>query len=136
MFGFNINTPSVLTDQLPALEAATTSEIVRTNSNALHAARKSFIEAESSEKIWRELVSNVRTYEYKEFVTSNTVYHRRQNSKVWCVPAKVLVKEGQCVLIKHGGAFYRMHPCYLMMANKELGSSRNEGNKTAKTEIN
>ena len=37
-----VNTPSVLTDQLPALEAATSSEIVRTNSNALHAVRKSF----------------------------------------------------------------------------------------------
>ena len=47
VFGFNINTPSVLIDQLPALEAPTTSEMIRTN---LHVARKSFIEAESSEK--------------------------------------------------------------------------------------
>ena len=46
-FGFNINTPTVLIDQLPALEAPTTSEMIRTN---LHVARKSFIEAESSEK--------------------------------------------------------------------------------------
>ena len=56
-------------------------------------------------------------------------------------------KEGQCVLIKHGGAFYRKHPGHLMKANKEFGSPRNErnkklrtprneGNKTAKNEIN
>ena len=31
VFGFDINTSSVLTDQLPALEAATTSEMLRAN---------------------------------------------------------------------------------------------------------
>ena len=41
VFGFNINTPSVLTDQLLALEAATTSDVVRVNLNASHAVRKS-----------------------------------------------------------------------------------------------
>ena len=44
-------------------------------------------------------------------------------------PAKVLGKEGQCVLIRHGGVFYWMLPCHLMKGNKELGSPRNEGNK-------
>ena len=44
VFGFDINIPSVLTDQLSALEVATTSEMVRTNLNALHAVKKSFIE--------------------------------------------------------------------------------------------
>ena len=38
---------SVLTDQLPALEAATTSKMVRKN---LNEARKNFIEADSREK--------------------------------------------------------------------------------------
>ena len=45
-----IYTSSVLTDQLPALKAATTSKIIKKNLNALHAARKSFIETESREK--------------------------------------------------------------------------------------
>ena len=43
-------------------------------------------------------------------------------------------KEGQCVLIRHDRAFYRMHLCHLMKANKKFG--RNEGNKTAKNKIN
>ena len=73
VFGFNINTPSVLTGQIPALKAATTSEMVRTNLNTLHTARKSFIEAESSEKIQRALRSNVRTYEDEEFLTRDTI---------------------------------------------------------------
>ena len=91
--GFDINTSSVLTDRLPALEAATTSEMVRTNLNALYAARKSFIEAESSEKNWRAQRPNVRTY-VDEFVTGDTVYYRRQNCKGWRGPAKILGKEG------------------------------------------
>ena len=79
VFGFNINTPSVLVDHLPELEAPTTIEILRTNLNALHATRKSFIESESSEKIRRPLRSNVRTYADEEFVAGDTVYYRRQN---------------------------------------------------------
>ena len=35
VFGFNINIPSVLTDQLSTLEAATTHVMVRTNLNVL-----------------------------------------------------------------------------------------------------
>ena len=50
VFVFNINTPSVLTDLLPAVESASTSEMVRIDLISLHAARKSFIEAEYSEK--------------------------------------------------------------------------------------
>ena len=132
---FNINTPSVLTDQLSALEAATTSEMVRLNLNALHAVRKSFREAESNEKIWRALRSNVRTYVNEEFVTDDS-YYRRQNCKGWHSPAKILGKDGQCVLIRHSGAFYKMHPYHLMKANKEFGFSRDEGNRTTKNEIN
>ena len=51
VLGFNINTPSVLTDELPALKAATTSDMVRKNLNARHVAKKNFKEAESSEEL-------------------------------------------------------------------------------------
>ena len=61
VFGSNINTPLILTHWLSALEAATTSDMVRVNLNALYAVRKSFMEVESSKKIWRALRSNVRT---------------------------------------------------------------------------
>ena len=116
---------------------------IGTNLNTLHAARRSFIEAESSEKIRRALRFDVRTYVDEEFVTGDTVYYRRQNWKGSHSPAKVLGQEGQCVLIRHVGTFYRMHPSHLMKANKEFGSLRKEGNKewgslnqTAKNEIN
>ena len=50
VFGHNINIPSVLVDNLSALESTTSSDIIRKNMNAMHVARQKFIEAESSEK--------------------------------------------------------------------------------------
>ena len=79
VIGSNINTLSILTDQLPTLEATTTCNLVRVSLNALHAARKSFIEAESGKKIQRVLKSKVKTDE--GFVTSDSVYYRRQSCK-------------------------------------------------------
>lgn len=136
VFGSNISTPSVLNDRLPALETATTSDMVRINLNALHAVRKSFMEAESSERIRRALRYNVRTYADEGFVTGDCVYYRRQNYNGWRGPAKVLGKEGQYVLIRHGGAFFRMHPCHLMKVDKELQNPRNEENTNSSNEMN
>lgn len=129
VFGFNVNTPSILTDQLPAMESSTTSDMVRKNLNALHSARRNFLEAESSERIRRALRSNVRTYADEDYATGDQIYYRRQGFKGWRGPAKVLGREGQFVLIRHGGAFYRMHPCQLMKVNK------NNEKRTKKAEM-
>ena len=63
------------------------------------------------------LQSDIRTCAAKRFVTGDSVYNRRQNYKNWYGPAKVLGKEGQCVLIRHGGTFYRMYLCHSMKVN-------------------
>lgn len=94
------------------------------------------MEAKSSERIRRALRYNVRTYADEGFVTGDCVYYRRQNYNGWHGPAKVLGKEGQCVLIRHGGAFFRMHPCHLMEVDKELQSPRNEENTNSSNEMN
>ena len=87
------------------------------------------------EKIWRAWRSNVRMYADEEFVMGDIVYYRRQKFKEWHCPAKVLGEESQCVLIRHGKAFYRIHLCHLVKAKKEFGSPRIKGNKNVKTEI-
>ena len=79
VFSFNINTASVFTDKLSVFKAATTTEMVRINSNVLYAVRKSIMEVESSEKIQKALRSNVRTYVDEGFVKGDTVYYKRQN---------------------------------------------------------
>ena len=59
------------------------------------------MEAELREKNQIALRSNVRTYMEEGFDTDDSVYYRRQNCKGWCGPAKVLGKQGQCILIRH-----------------------------------
>ena len=118
VFGRNTNTPSVLIDRPPALESATSSDLIRINMNAMHSARKRYVEAESSEKIRRALRLRVRPYADVVFVNGEKVYYRRKNYKGWKGPAVVLGQERQFVLIRHGGAFYRVHPCQLMKKNK------------------
>ena len=59
VFGNNPNFPSTLTDELPALEGITRSKTVGEHVASLHATRKAFTEAESSEKIGRALRKQV-----------------------------------------------------------------------------
>lgn len=47
VFGCNPNLPSIFTNEPPALEGTTISDIVGKHLNTLHDARKAFIEAES-----------------------------------------------------------------------------------------
>ena len=126
VFGRNINLPSVLTDELPALEPTQSSDVVRKNLEAMHAARQNFIKAESSEKIRRAMRHKVRSYADHRFENGEKVYYRRRKFKGWKGPATVIGEEGKVVLIRHGSAYYRCHPCHLM---KKLCRKTNKADK-------
>ena len=125
VFGRNINTPSVLTDNPPALSSVTSSDIIRNNLNAMHSARKNYMAAEASEKIRRALRHKVRSYADVSYVNGDKVYYRRKNFKGWKGPAVVLGQDGQFVLVRHGGAFFRVHPCQLMKTDQRADLNRN-----------
>ena len=110
VFGRNINTPSVLTDRLPALTQVTSSDMMRETINAVHSSRTNYIAAESSDKIKKALRHKVRSYADIAYEKGDKVYYRRKNYKGWKGPAIVLGQDGQLVLVRHGGAFYRVHP--------------------------
>ena len=61
VYGKNLNIPSVMTDNPPALEGSTISSSFAQHINTLHAASRSYIEVESSEHICKAL-------RYKMFV--------------------------------------------------------------------
>ena len=124
VLGSNINLPSVLTDNLPAHEIPQ-SEIVRQKLSALHNSRKNFIAAESSERIKRALRHPVRTYSEQIYEPGEKVYYKRKDYKGWKGPAKVLGKKGNFVLIRHGNAFYRCHPCHVMKVHSQGGNDSN-----------
>ena len=133
VFGTNVNLPSVITDLPPALESSVSSDVVRNKLNALHKARQNFIKAESSERIKRALRHNVRTYSEEVFEAGDKVFYRRRAFKGWKGPGIVLGKEGNFVLLRHGNAFYRCHPCHLMKVVKHgISESNTEGNGSLK----
>ena len=47
------------------------------------------------------------------YVTGDSVYYKRIDSKEWHGPAKVLGQDGQQVLAKNGSNYNRVHPCCL-----------------------
>ena len=53
VFGKKTNLPGVMSDKLPALEGTTSSGIFAQHLNALHEARRAYIQTEANERIRR-----------------------------------------------------------------------------------
>ena len=70
VFGTNPNLPNIMTDKLPALIGSISSEIFAKNLNALHSARKAYIQSESEESIRRALRYKVQ----KKFSIMGTMF--------------------------------------------------------------
>ena len=112
--GFTPKMSSVLADSPPALKEST-NKIVSKNLEAIAATRKAFIESVSREKVKRALKHNLRTSNDQNYVTGDVVFYKRNDSKKWKGPAKVLGTDSQQVLLKHGGIYVRVHKCRLML---------------------
>ena len=115
--GYNPKLPSVLSNRPPAMEsnAECLSDAVSQHLWAMGAARKAFIESESSEKLKRALRHNLRTKNNAKFFTGDSVYYKRMDCKKWKGPGKVIGHDSQQVLIKHGGTYVRVHPCRVVL---------------------
>lgn len=142
VFGRNPNLPFVLNNKPPALEGVTSSEIVRSNLNAIHKARQEFIKMESCEKIRRALRARMRTYDNIKYLPGDSVYFKRDGEDQWKGPAKVICQEGSKVLIKCiGKSIISVHTCRLQLANETLNHDekgqhqRNDSSPTDKKEL-
>ena len=112
--------PAVLNDKPSALTPTLSSDIIHANLNALHAARSAFIESERSERLRQALQNNIRTYIDTPILTGDKVYYKRLDARRWRGPAIVLGKDGQQVLLKHGGYYIRVHPCRLRLVQESI----------------
>ena len=127
VFSRNPTLPCLQNSKPPALNAGTSSDIIRRNLEALHTARQAFVASESSEKVRRALSHNIRTSADQKYFTNDKVYYKRQDSKNWKGPGVVLGQEGQQVLVKHGGVYIRVHPCRLSLVKETfVGGDSNE----------
>ena len=118
VFGVSPNLPNIMKDSLPALEGSTTSETFAKHINALHAARRAFIESESDERLRRALRSKVRASE-QIFENGDNVFYKREGKDRWLGPGKVVFQDGKVVFVRHGGIFVRVSPNRLCKINND-----------------
>lgn len=133
VFGQNPNLPSVLVDKLPALEGTTVSAKVGEHISALHASRKAFTEAESSERIRRALRKQLRPTD-DMYVTGDKVFYKRADCPEWKGPGVVIGQDGAVVFIRHGGTLVRVHQSRLCKANTQNQESQDKQNEQANSQ--
>ena len=114
----------MVSDLPPALTKTTSSDIIRKNLDTLHSARSNYIKNESAERIRRALRHKTRTYVNVAYERGDSVYYRRAGKKGWRGPARVIGHDHKVVLVRHGAAFYRRHPCHLMKVNADLNTGK------------
>ena len=112
VYGRNPKLPSTLSDELPALEGITTSEMVAKHLNASNSARRASIAAEISEKIQRALRHKVRT-NGKVHQSGAHVYFKRDEQKEWKGPATVIGQDGKTVILMYGSNIVRAHETHV-----------------------
>ncbi|CAG2191491.1 unnamed protein product [Mytilus edulis] len=119
VFGTNPNLPNVLNDKPPTLEHNTVSQTFAIHLNALHSGRRSFIQAESSERIRRALRHKIRA-SGECFQHGDKVYYKRDDDNKWKGPGTVLGQDGKVVFVRHGSIYVRVHPCRLIRCGTEF----------------
>ena len=107
--------PGILVDKPPALEEKDYQDLLLENLSAMKNARRAFIESESSERIKRALIHNIRPSSNNKFYIGDSVYYKRMDSRKWKGPGKVIGHDAQQILIKHGSIFVRVHPCRVLL---------------------
>ena len=123
VFGRNPNLPSVLSAKPPALRDITPSKLIAEHLNTLHAARKAFVECESSKKIKTALKHQTRTSTSKTFLNGDKVYYKRDGEKGWRGPAIVIGVDGKQLFIRHGGSCVRVSPCHVQSVRNTVERS-------------
>ena len=131
VFGQNPSVPGLLDDHLnfSTLNTETASKILADNNNARTVARKKFVELENDSCLKRALKERVYEGRNKEYKTGDQVYFKREKSKNWHGPARVVGQLDNVVIVKHGGLLYRVHPCKIVMkteADSQINSYKIE----------
>ena len=106
--GQNPKLPSTFQTFLTALEGSATSSIIAQHLNAIAAARKTFVHAETSAKVRKALKHPVRQYCDVVFKPKDNVFYKLPTDRQWQGPATVIGIDDKVILIKHGSVVRRV----------------------------
>lgn len=119
VFGQNPNLPNVMRDLPPALEGTTMNQVFAKHINTLHAARRAYIEAESSSKIRRALKHKIKV-NCTQFDRGCKVFYKRDESNKWKGPGTVIGQDGKIVFVRHGNVYVRVSTNRLIKVGHEF----------------
>ena len=119
VFGKNINLPSAFSNKLPAQNPECVSKYISQTLQAIHKSREAFIQQEACEKLKRALAKQTRTYSDTSFRIGDEVFYKKECDREYHGPGKVIGVDGQRCLIKHGGLYYRVHPCKMLHTSEQ-----------------
>lgn len=98
---------------LLALEGCTTSSIIVQSLNAIAAAHKAFVQAETSAKEGKALKYPVRQYCDVVFKPNNNDFYKLPTDRPLQGPATDIGINGEVIFIKHDSFLRRVHPSHL-----------------------
>ena len=98
---------------LLALEGCTTSSIIVQSLNAIAAAHKAFVQAETSAKEGKALIYAVRKYCDVVFKPNNNAFYKLPTDPQWQGAATCIGIDSKIILIKHGSVLKHVHPSQL-----------------------
>ena len=119
VLGRNPNIPNILSSSPSQLEQSSISQKFVERINGLQAARKAFVESESSIKLKKALKAKIRVNE-EVFHPGDKVYYKRDNVDKWLGPAKVIFQDGKVIFIRHGAVWVRVSPNRLVKSGREF----------------
>ena len=126
------NLPS---DKPPALEESTTFERFYQHLNALHSARRAYIQAESSKRIRRALRHQIRASS-QTFETGDTAFYKRDTSNKWKAPDKVIGQDDKTIFVRHRNTYVRVPSCHLLKVGQEFRNENEQKSTESKVEVN
>ena len=137
VFGHNPSLPSILTNELPAMEDST-SELLKQHLNTIAESRKAFVECEDNEKLHRAIKSKLHPTASSIYELGDEVYYKQNDSDQWKGPGTVLRKENKQVIVKHESQHIRVHPCRLQLRNKyrNIDSNKDDSKDNLCEELN
>ena len=89
VFGYNPYFPSVMQNKPPTLKGVIAGKLIALHLNALHSARKRFIESEADKKLHRAL-RHKRLSTSNVFQISDQVFYKRSDLGYWKRPGTVI----------------------------------------------